>query len=71
MRDSLNFSSLSNRIVHSKSSLTVNKVCGKDGVDQCGLSETCLSYTKNSCQITTYQKVGRGRKKVPTQMMLN
>jgi hypothetical protein len=50
MRDSLDFSSLSNWLVHSKSSFTVNKVCGEDGVDQCRLSETCLSYTENWCQ---------------------
>lgn len=69
MRDSLNFRSLSNWFVHSKSSFTINKVCGEDGVDQCGLSETCLSYTEIGINHAK-SEIGEG-KYVPTQMILN
>ena len=43
MRDCLNFSSLSYRLVDSESSLTIYKVCSENSINQSGFSETSLT----------------------------
>jgi hypothetical protein len=43
MRHGLDFGSLSNRLIDGESTLAVDEVCCKDGVDQRRLSETGLS----------------------------
>ena len=47
MRHSLDFGGLSDRLTDGESSLAVNEVSSKDGVDQRRLSQTSLSCRKS------------------------